>query len=140
MTFWVHAKYPERVTSRWVKQRLIKRSYRPSWGSVELMKAEVELLRCGVTDSTAQRFLFASESCLPFMPLDQAADAMFCRDSSWVNARSTPNNGYATQKQWDPLEHAWMPSEYIWKADQWCLLTRCVLPPPSPAMASLWFM
>jgi hypothetical protein len=44
-------------------------------------------------------------------------------NKSWVNARNTPNNGYARQLQWDAMDPA-VPPMHIWKADQWILLTR----------------
>lgn len=123
---WIHAKHPERVTSQWVRSRLLPISFRPEWGSVEITRAEIELLRTALEASTStQRFLFASESCLPVLPLDAAADALFGSEPrSWVNARPTPNNGYSNQQQFDPLLAAGMPRDRIWKADQWVALTR----------------
>ena len=41
---------------------------------------------------------------------------------SWINARNTPNNGFARQLQWDPTKA--IPQPLIWKADQWLILTR----------------
>jgi len=46
-------------------------------------------------------------------------------NKSWINARNTPNNGYARQLQWDAIyPREAIPSEHIWKADQWICLTR----------------
>lgn len=103
---------------------------------------------------TVDRFIFASESCIPVTTLDElerslfkeensdddekiAADASLSTETktdensydgsyankSWVNARNTPNNGYARQLQWDATHRA-IPTERIWKADQWIMLTR----------------
>mmetsp|Transcript_2920 Transcript_2920/g.5470 ORF Transcript_2920/g.5470 Transcript_2920/m.5470 type:complete len:694 (+) Transcript_2920:79-2160(+) len=64
--------------------------------------------------------------------LDAPGDSLFVSspqysgqdaNKSWVNARNTPNNGYARQLQWDAMDPA-IPSMHIWKADQWILLTR----------------
>jgi hypothetical protein len=42
---WFHAKYPERVTSPWVRERLVTSfQYKPEWGSLELTKVMVHLL------------------------------------------------------------------------------------------------
>lgn len=114
------------MTSPWVRARLLPTSFRPEWGSVEITRAEIELLKTAVdASSSTQRFLFASESCLPVLPLDAAADALFhAEPRSWVNARATPNNGYSNQQQFDPLLSAGLPRERIWKADQWVCLTR----------------
>lgn len=110
-----------------------------------------------VTDQplpTVDRFIFASESCIPVTTLDELEKTLFKEESSddkekiaadtfssaetkadenpydgryanksWVNARNTPNNGYARQLQWDATHQA-IPTEHIWKADQWIMLTR----------------
>ena len=85
------------------------------------------------------RFVFASESCLPVVTLGEMELALFGPrsadlttaggvaspyDKSWVNARSTPNNGYAQQLQWDAIRPADVPPALIWKADQWLVLAR----------------
>lgn len=44
-------------------------------------------------------------------------------NKSWINARNTPNNGYARQLQWDATDSS-IPRNKIWKADQWIVLTR----------------
>jgi hypothetical protein len=109
------------------------------------------------------RFIFVSESCLPVTTLKECELALFgprhpsssshsddnntttitskddlssslsLYDKSWIHARSTPNNGYAKQLQWDAiLRHkskeddstTTIPSQCIWKSDQWVILTR----------------
>ncbi|KAK1748431.1 hypothetical protein QTG54_000370, partial [Skeletonema marinoi] len=93
------------------------------------------------TKSTGQdippvdRFIFVSESCLPVTTMEETEMALFgpknasdssasLYDKSWVNARSTPNNGYSRQLQWDAIRADNIPPNYIWKADQWMVLTR----------------
>lgn len=93
---------------------------------MEITRAELELMQCALTDWRPQRLVLASESCLPVMPLDAASDALFADQRSWVKARSTPNNGYSNQLQFEPLVRAGVPSDVIWKADQWVMLTRWV--------------
>ncbi|KAL3764991.1 hypothetical protein ACHAW5_001841 [Stephanodiscus triporus] len=98
------------------------------------------------------RFVFVSESCLPVTTLREFEMALFGPryapededagsvvgmwnqpsskegqspyDKSWIRARSTPNNGYARQLQWDAIRERDVPSRYVWKADQWVALTR----------------
>ncbi|KAL3823156.1 hypothetical protein ACHAXA_010412 [Cyclostephanos tholiformis] len=91
------------------------------------------------------RFVFLSESCLPVTTLwecemalfgprrrrggegdDAAVEAMDDPryDKSWIRAMSTPNNGYARQLQWESIRESDVPSRYVWKADQWVVLTR----------------
>ena len=50
----------------WLRDRLLPVSYRPEWGSVELVRAALELVRVAVTDDASVQWLvLASESCLP---------------------------------------------------------------------------
>lgn len=212
-----HAKYPERITSPWLKQRHLIRfqrcsdekqdacsqqqspklhSRRPEWGSIEITRGMIDLLEEGLriggekgavdatkscnafdkhtcyrryvstscdalpetTDAAEEgpiqfdddiplvdRFIFASESCLPVATLKEVEMALFGPrtriliqnpddnnsvqkknpyDKSWINARSTPNNGYSRQLQWDEIRPSDIPSNFIWKADQWLVLNR----------------
>lgn len=55
-------------------------------------------------------------------------------EKSWINAVSSPNNGYALQYQWNAIlaannnnnsgDSSSIPNNLIWKADQWVMLTR----------------
>lgn len=42
---WIHAKYPDRVSSDWTRSHLVDYSFCPNWGSVEITKAMVEIVR-----------------------------------------------------------------------------------------------
>lgn len=182
----IHAKYPERIRSEWIKQHLIideysnnnnsygvdgnkpYLSFRPEWGSIEITRAMIELvqhaLRIGEKTSTSansssstsqdnsggvdddlqeqerytcrvksktttsglvDRFIFISESCIPFQPLTSLGKALYTThaNKSWINYRNTPNNGYARQLQWDRI-HNIIPRQFIHKSDQWLVLTR----------------
>jgi hypothetical protein len=109
------------------------------------------------------RFIFVSESCLPVVTLAEMEMALFgprmnsissnnhnissssssisattstpaSYDKSWINAASSPNNGYALQYQWNAIldannnnnsgDPSSIPNTHIWKADQWVMLTR----------------
>jgi hypothetical protein len=41
----IHAKFPERIRSPWVKSHLVSFHYFPEWGSIEITKVMVHLLR-----------------------------------------------------------------------------------------------
>jgi hypothetical protein len=41
----IHAKFPEKIRSPWVKSHLVNFHYFPEWGSVEITKVMVHLLR-----------------------------------------------------------------------------------------------
>ena len=132
-----HAKHPERVRSKWLQARLLRRgggthhsqsfhTYRPEWGSVEITMAMIALLRDGLANMAADIFLFVSESCLPVARREVFHQALYTNDDnnySWVHARNSPNNGYSRQLQFDRVSNA-MPLHRVWKADQWMLLTR----------------
>lgn len=189
-----HAKFPERIKSEWLRARHLMirdassnettetfsngggvdnaavgdsprfHSRRPSWGSIEITKAMVDLVEEGlrIGDDPAvgrrylataprrsndgsgtaadinppvDRFVFVSESCLPAATLREFGLALFgptdgdertaaMYDKSWVNARSSPNNGYARQLQWDAIRPVDIPPGNVWKADQWMVLNR----------------
>jgi hypothetical protein len=124
--FLFHAKFPDRVTSAWIRKHLVDFTFRPQWGSVEITKAMIGLVRQAITeDPTRQigKFAFASESCLPCRPLEEALESIFQDDSSWMRAKCEANNGYAQQAQWGVLEDK-LPLGIICKADQWVLLNR----------------
>lgn len=92
------------------------------------------------------RFIFVSESCLPVTTLkememalfgprsdttkqtkeddDERSNKLYPYDKSWINARSTPNNGYSRQLQWNEIRSSDIPPRLIWKADQWIVLNR----------------
>ena len=177
-----HSKYPDRVKSDWLKQRLLvdkKRAggsnevhyltRRPEWGSIEITRAMIDLVEEGLliggdnestnnegkadalddstttsarrfvstpahVDSTDEplppvdKFVFVSETCLPVATLEEFETTLFggansANASSWLKARNSPNNGYSRQQQWDRMSRA-IPSENVWKADQWILLIR----------------
>lgn len=178
-----HSKYPDRVKSDWLKQRLLidkKRAggsnkvhyltRRPEWGSIEITRAMIDLVEEGLliggndnestnnegkadalddrtttsarrfvstpahVDSTDEplppvdKFVFVSETCLPVATLEEVETTLFggansANASSWLKARNSPNNGYSRQQQWDRMSRA-IPSENVWKADQWILLIR----------------
>lgn len=49
---WIHAKYPERVRSSWIKERLVKSFHlQPDWGSLDLTRVMLGLLD-EVSDNT----------------------------------------------------------------------------------------
>jgi hypothetical protein len=41
---YIHAKHPESIQSRWVKEHLVPFNLRPEWGSVELTKTMIRML------------------------------------------------------------------------------------------------
>jgi Core-2/I-Branching enzyme len=123
VSFYIHAKHPENVTNPWVKKRLVKHSFCPAWGSVDLTKAMLELLKVAVAaDRSTSRFLYASESCLPIRTLRHTADSLWAADTSWLAYHLHPTNKYDVWQKWDRVRG--VERKTIAKADQWIMLTR----------------
>ena len=42
---WIHAKYPEKVKSNWVRERLVKTFHlQPAWGSLQITEVMMRML------------------------------------------------------------------------------------------------
>ena len=121
-----HCKHPEHVQSEWVRENSIRTregdvmTYRPDWGSVELVRAMLHLVREGLKDENVQRLCFISESCLPVVPPREAHERLEGVEHSWLDVKCRPNNGYSALHQFLPIKSGWT----VHKADQWCLLLR----------------
>lgn len=73
--FLIHAKdrravLADRTQPPWVHASLLPVSFRPEWGSVELVRAALELVHVALEDASVQWLTLASESCVPVVPLD----------------------------------------------------------------------
>jgi hypothetical protein len=122
--FMVHAKFPDKVQSDWVKQRLTKVSFAPEWGSIELVRAASQLAEEALENPDVQRFVLASESCIPIVPLADAIDSLWSSNASWVNAWHQPESGQERYNQFFKVPTDTIPEEDVWKSDQWVMLTR----------------
>lgn len=78
--FWIHAKHPEALIASattdddaaWLRERVLPFSHKPEWGSVELVRAALDLLQTSYdADDSIQWFVLASESCLPVRPVNE---------------------------------------------------------------------
>ena len=114
----IHAKHPEKITSEWVRARLIDVTFRPEWNSVEVVQSLLSVLDAALqykstnrripndtTPHTARvaasacpgacgRFLLATESCLPLYDLQTTGEMLFKHESSWLNAYHTPQGSW----------------------------------------------
>ena len=124
----VHAKFPERVKSPWLREKLIGKSFKPEWGSVEITRAMLALVEAaiqGCPGARDMRLAFASESCLPIVSLSSAVAALWSSEKSWLDVKFKPRNGYNGSSQWVPIERSpLVPAECVCKSDQWVALTR----------------
>jgi hypothetical protein len=102
IVIFIHAKYPERIRSSWVKQHLIPYdlTLRPEWGSLKLTEAMIHLLHSAIIDNTyIDYFTFASESCLPIFSIAETISRIQTEHCSWVNYGNKAVNGYSAQSQ-----------------------------------------
>lgn len=146
--FHIHAKYPARVQSAWVRERLIAAQLVPEWGSVELARAMLELMSHALRKSKNDNdvFVFASESCVPTMSFEEASRSMIWPiggvPTSWLRTYDRPHNGYAAQQQWDCVDTALVERGAVFKSDQWVLLRRLhcemLIGAPRQAGKDLW--
>jgi hypothetical protein len=65
--------YRSRGTQAWVRDRMLPVSFEPEWGSVELVRAALELVSTALGDASVQWLLLASESCVPVVPLPKVS-------------------------------------------------------------------
>ncbi len=121
----IHAKFPERIRSRWVGERLIRSNLRPNWGSIELSKAMYYLMddAFNVRGFSADYFVFLSESCIPIYRIDKFFEIVNEQTKSWIDFNDKPTNGYAYSNQFMPLKLE-LPDECVLKSDQWVMLNR----------------
>lgn len=77
--FLIHAKLPKRVRSSWARSHLLPVSFSPQWGSVELVRAVLLLLKTSVErNSAVQRVAIASESCVPVRSFAEVRRCCLC--------------------------------------------------------------
>ena len=56
----IHAKHPERITSKWVRDRTLSKSFHPEWNSVEVIRAMLLLLETSLLNLKCGRILFGT--------------------------------------------------------------------------------
>lgn len=117
----IHAKYPHKIQSDWVRRHLVLTELQPEWGSLDIVKVQLKLLDRALTTCGATKFCFLSESCVPVTPCRRLVDEVIRH--SVLNTRQQPENGYVEQRQFQPLREFLTDSQIV-KADQWCILTR----------------
>ncbi len=70
-TFHIHAAQPSKVTSQWVRDRLIPVSYQPKWNDVRVVRALLALIREAIKNENVTHMHFATESCVPALSLSR---------------------------------------------------------------------
>jgi hypothetical protein len=58
--FFIHAKHPEKIKSKWVKEKTLDFSFQPEWNSPEVIRAMLAVLKKAFEDESCGRFVFAT--------------------------------------------------------------------------------
>jgi hypothetical protein len=121
----VHAKHPGRITSPWVKERLLPLSYNPEWNSPEIIRAMLATMNEGLRDPRCGRFIFGTESCVPLYRLSEISKALFKQDASWLNAFCKGKNNWESQACFRAVNEKVIPPKNVWKTiPGWIMLNR----------------
>jgi hypothetical protein len=79
----------------------------------------LQLLDCALEkrdrsiDGDFQRFIFATESCIPVCSLHQAGQLIFRNDKSWLNAYHDPKNAWERGWCFESVNRKIFPREVI---------------------------
>ena len=83
------------------------------------------LLKEGLVDEKCERFIFATESCIPIVSLTAAGDMLFQSDLSWLNAFHGPKHRFEELECFRAVRSDMIPAKYVWKSfPGWITLTR----------------
>ena len=129
---YIHAKFPERLRSPWMKERLIRDSkgdiinFKPNWGQIEVTRALLRLFEIALQDDDVERLAYVSESCIPVTTFADAAKALWednINEKSWLAAYQKPVDGYDSMMM-NAVDTKVIPKECVYKCDTWVMLTR----------------
>jgi len=122
----IHAKYPEKVESEWVRARLVRSfQFCPHWASLDVSKTMVGLMKEALTLSAeVSKIMFVSETCIPVVPREVALAQLLCDSCSWVDFGNEGVDGFHYQKQWEPVENKGFTKGCVYKSSQWVVLSR----------------
>ena len=103
----------------------LKKSFRPEWNSIEVVRALLLLLQEGLKTQTAGRFVFATESCLPIHSPEHTHNALFQDDVSWLNSRHSIESKWEAANCFKAVDSSVIPEKVVWKSlPGWIMLTR----------------
>lgn len=121
----IHAKFPDRIKSEWVRERLVPVTYKPDWNSPEVIRAILCVMNECLRDPCCGRFIFATESCVPLYGLDHIGQVLFKEDASWLNAFNRGKSNWETQTCFRSVNDKVIPPNVVWKCiPGWIMLNR----------------
>eukprot|EP01036_Dinobryon_divergens_P022065 gene22065-30299_t len=123
----IHAKNPSKILSEWTRQRTLDVTFKPEWNSPEVVRAMLAVLQAALNDkdTTFDRFIFLTESCVPIYDLQDLGDRLFQDDCSWMDAFHIPQSKWEKAACFDSVDSRIIPPEAVWKAvPGWIALNR----------------
>ena len=135
---YIHAKYPERIRSSWVKEKTIATTYRPEWNDIQIVRAMLALASEALKDERTTHLIFVTESCIPIATLYHVARVVLFNSKGPSTTQLQPNrsfihayNRHGPQcSRFDEMNcfnilSKYFPQEAVYKAlPGWCLLSR----------------
>ena len=121
----VHAKYPNRIKSEWLRNHTLVDTFHPEWNSIEVVRSMLSLLEEGLKLKSAGRFIFGTETCLPVYSPEYTWKTLFQEDLSWLNARHSFESKWEAANCFHAVDSNMIPAHLVWKAlPGWIMLTR----------------
>lgn len=105
--------------SSYFLDRQINNSIQVDWGEASMIQAEKILLKHALVDSSNERFLFLSDSCLPLYNFAYIYDYVMSTSTSFVDSFADTKEG-----RYNPKMHPLIPVHNWRKGSQWVTLTR----------------
>lgn len=111
-----HAADRASTVTPFLKNSLIPYWVSTGWGTLGLVIAQMELIRYALRDPDVERLCLCSGSCVPIKTYDDAYNAMFEDDRSWIGLFRQYLARMSKVTHLDPSSHR--------KHAQWVMLTR----------------
>lgn len=115
-SIYVHYKYDKKL--RYLENCKLSKCYDTAWGHISLVAAQNLLLREAMKDSTNDRFVFCSGTCVPLKSFEyvyKSIDPKFSYFNMRPDEECFPRCNNAVK---------YINREHIKKASQWCILNR----------------
>jgi hypothetical protein len=115
---YVHAKEPDKMASKLLRNNRIARQCETTYGHVSLVKAELLLLKEALKSKENKFFLLHSESCVPIRSFESVYGQLFEAGRSWLH--------YFKDDLWRyyGVEMTAIPYDLFFKSSQFFCLTR----------------
>jgi len=115
---YAHAKWPNKLTSNWLRKQVIPWHCETDWGDISLVRAEMLLLKRALQDHHNQFFLLHSESCVPLRMFEYIYRQIMTTRKSWIDFYP----GEAERRRGIPLSR--IPAGDFLKSSQFFCLSR----------------